>query len=50
MFDVRIPGEEGLERGYLPVQERFRKEDIPKKAYEQGEDLPRTWSERNASA
>lgn len=50
MFDVRIPGEEGLERGYLPVQERFRKEDIPKKAYEHGEDLPRTWSERNASA
>lgn len=43
IFDVKIPRENGLKRGYLAVQERFRKEKIPEEAYEFEEDLPETW-------
>lgn len=49
MFDVKIPGENGLKKGYLAVQDRFRKEKIPEEAYEVEEDLPQIWSERKAS-
>ncbi len=49
IFDVEIPTENGFEGGYLPVQDRFRKEDIPDEAYEHGDDLPQKWSRRKAS-
>ena len=49
-FDVKVPKENGLEGGRLPVQERFRKEKIPTKAYEFEEDMPKTWSERGKTS
>jgi hypothetical protein len=49
IFDVKIPGENGLKGGYLAVQDRFRKEKIPEEAYEFEEVLPQAWSERKTS-
>lgn len=44
MFDVKIPEELNPNAGYLPIQERIRREKIPDEAYELGEDLPDEWA------
>ncbi|WEL22944.1 hypothetical protein [Candidatus Nanohalovita haloferacivicina] len=44
MFDVEIPEEINPDSGYLPVQERIRREKVPEKAHEIGDDLPEKWT------
>lgn len=46
MFDVKVPKENSWEGAYLAVQDRFRKGEIPREAFEFKEDMPGLWCQR----
>ncbi|MFB6192671.1 MAG: hypothetical protein ABEK00_00295, partial [Candidatus Nanohaloarchaea archaeon] len=46
MFDVQTPRGHTNNSGYIPIQSRFRRDQIIREAWETEEDLPELWSNR----
>lgn len=43
MFDIEVPRGKTHNSGYLPIQSRFRRDQIVEKAWEEEEDIPKLW-------
>lgn len=49
MFDVQVPRGHTHNSGYLPIQSRFRRDQIIDDAWEEEIDIPEQWSDRETS-
>lgn len=50
MFDIEVPRGNTHNSGYLPIQSRFRRDQIVEKAWEKESDIPKRWkTEKNSS-
>jgi len=48
MFDVQTPRGHTRNSGYLPIQSRFHRDHIIREAWEEEEDIPELWRNRDA--
>lgn len=49
MFDVQVPRGRTNNSGYMPIQSRFKRDQIVDEAWEETEDVPRMWSQRETA-